>query len=440
MFILSLLKFTKSFASANTTYFKSTKTIAIFKYYFNFSSLNLSYFSSLSLLLLCMLDFNTKGKVFITCKDRSVSYLEQEIRELGFFPVEISRTGIEILASLEECMDLNLHLRTASHVLYEIKSFYLRNADDIYRRFKAIPWEDYLDVDGYFSVNSVAENESITTPLIVNVKVKDAIVDRFRELKGRRPDSGSDFSGLVIQVYWKETQAIVYLNTSGETLAKHGYRKIPGKAPMMEALAAATIFATEWNTRVPFINPMCGSGTLAIEAALIASKRYPGLYRDHYAFQHILGYQAEIFLAKKKKLENKVIHDPGVTIIASDISLQAISFAQENAAFAGVDHMITFQTGDFAETEIPEKPRGVIFFNPEYGERLGDLGELEETYKRMGDFMKQNCAGYRGYIFTGNMDLAKKVGLKASRRIEFWNGTIDCRLLKYDMYAGKGTE
>ena len=387
-----------------------------------------------------MLDFNIKGKVFITCKDRSVGYLEQELRELGFFPVEIRRTGIEIHASLEECMDLNLHLRTASHVLYEIKSFYLRNADDIYRRFKAIPWEDYLDIDGYFSVNSVAENESITTPLIVNVKVKDAIVDRFRELKGRRPDSGSDFSGLVIQVYWKETQAIVYLNTSGETLAKHGYRKIPGKAPMMEALAAATIFATEWNTRVPFINPMCGSGTLAIEAALIASKRFPGLYREEYAFQHILGYQADTFLAKKKKLENKVIHDPEVIIIASDISLQAISFAQENAAFAGVDHMITFQTGDFAETEIPEKPRGVIFFNPEYGERLGDLGELEETYKRMGDFMKQNCAGYRGYIFTGNMDLAKKIGLKASRRIEFWNGTIDCRLLRYDMYEGKGAE
>ena len=387
-----------------------------------------------------MLDFNTKGKVFITCKDRSVSYLEQEIRELGFFPVEISRTGIEILASLEECMDLNLHLRTASHVLYEIKSFYLRNADDIYRRFKAIPWEEYLDVDGYFSVNSVAENESITTPLIVTVKVKDAIVDRFRELKGRRPDSGSDFSGLVIQVYWKETQAIVYLNTSGETLAKHGYRKIPGKAPMMEALAAATIYASEWNTRVPFINPMCGSGTLAIEAALMASKRYPGLYRDHYSFQHILGYDEETFQAKKRKLENKIIANPGVKIIASDISLQAITFARENAAFAGVEDLIDFQTGDFAETEIPEKPRGVIMFNPEYGERLGDLTELEETYKRMGDFMKQKCAGYRGYIFTGNLDLAKKVGLKASRRIEFWNGTIDCRLLKYDMYAGKGTE
>lgn len=384
-----------------------------------------------------MLDFNQKGKVFITCKDRSVMYLEQEVRELGFVPKEITRTGLEIIASLEDCMDLNLHLRTASHVLYEIKSFYLRNAEDIYRRFKAIPWEEYLDVDGYFSVNSVVENESVTTPLIVNVKVKDAIVDRFRELKGRRPDSGSDFIGMVFQVFWKENQASVYLNTSGETLAKHGYRKIPGKAPMMEALAAATIYATEWNTRVPFINPMCGSGTLAIEAALMASKRYPGLYRTEYAFQHILGYDPQAFLAKKKKLESKVIHDPGVVIVASDISLQAISFAQENAAFAGVEHMIDFQVCDFAETEIPERPRGVIMFNPEYGERLGENDELEVTYKRMGDFMKQTCAGYRGYIFTGNLELAKKVGLKASRRIEFWNGTIDCRLLKYEMYEGK---
>ena len=383
-----------------------------------------------------MLDFNQKGKVFVTCKDRSVSYLEQEIRELGFVPKEVTRTGIEISASMEECMDLNFHLRTASQVLYEIKSFYLRSAEDIYRRFKAIPWEEYLDVDGYFSVSSVVENESVTTPLIVNVKVKDAIVDRFRDQFGRRPDSGSDFIGLVFQVYWKETQATVYINTSGETLAKHGYRKIPGKAPMMEALAASTIFATEWNTRVPFINPMCGSGTVAIEAALLASKRYPGLYRDTYSFQFLKGYQEEAFQAKKLKLEKKVIHDPGVKIIASDISLQAISFAQENAAYAGVEHMIDFQVCDFAETEIPEKPRGVIFFNPEYGERLGENEELEGTYKRMGDFMKQKCAGYRGYIFTGNLELAKKVGLKASRRIEFWNGTIDCRLLKYDLYEG----
>jgi len=384
-----------------------------------------------------MLDFNKKSKVFITCKDRSVEYLEKEVRELGFVPDYVMRTGLEISASMEECMDLNLHLRTASHVLYEIKSFYLRSAQDIYRRIKAIEWEEYLDVDGYFSVNSVVDNESVTTPLIVNVKVKDAIVDRFRDKFGRRPDSGSDFSGLVFQLFWKETQARMYINTSGETLAKHGYRKIPGKAPMMEALAAATIYATEWNTRVPFINPMCGSGTLAIEAALMASKRYPGLFREDYAFQHIIGYESEAYVAKKRKLVNKIEEIPELKIVASDISLQAISYAQENAKTAGVDHMIDFQVCDFADTEIPEKPRGVIMFNPEYGDRLGVDDELEEVYRRMGDFMKQKCAGYRGYIFTGNLALAKKVGLKASRRIEFWNGTIDCRLLKYELYSGK---
>ncbi|MAN86690.1 MAG: RNA methyltransferase [Algoriphagus sp.] len=384
-----------------------------------------------------MLDFNERRKVFITCKDRSVTYLEKEVRELGFVPESVQRTGIELIASMEDCMDLNLYLRTASHVLFEIKSFYLRHADDIYRRVKAITWEDYLDVDGYFSINSVADNESVTTPLIVNVKIKDAIVDRFREKFGRRPDSGSEFSGAVFQMFWKDTQATLYINTSGDTLAKHGYRKIPGKAPMMEDLAAATIYATEWNTRVPFINPMCGSGTLAIEAALMATKRFPGLYRSHYAFMSILGYDESAYQAKIKKLEAKIVEVPEVKIIASDISLQAISFAKENAMTAGVDHMIDFQVCDFAETEIPEKPRGVIMFNPEYGERLGEETELEQTYRRIGDFMKQKCAGYRGYIFTGNLELAKKVGLKASRRIEFWNGTIDCRLLKYDLYEGK---
>lgn len=387
-----------------------------------------------------MLDFNERRKVFVTCKDRSVSYLEKEIRELGFVPESVQRTGVELIASMEDCMDLNLHLRTASHVLFEIKSFYLRHADDIYRRVKAISWEDYLDVDGYFSINSVVDNETVTTPLIVNVKVKDAIVDRFREKFGRRPDSGSEFQGAVFQMFWKGTQATLYINTSGETLAKHGYRKIPGKAPMMEDLAAATIYATEWNTRVPFINPMCGSGTLAIEAALMATKRFPGLYRDHYSFMSILGYDENAYHAKIKKLNNKIMEVPEVKIIASDISLQAISFAKENAITAGVDHMIEFQVCDFADTEIPERPRGVIMFNPEYGERLGEETELALTYKRMGDFMKQQCAGYRGYIFTGNMELAKKVGLKASRRIEFWNGTIDCRLLKYDLYEGKREE
>lgn len=384
-----------------------------------------------------MIDFDLKGKVAITCKDRFAPYLEQELLELGFKPKEVFRTHIELYASLNDCIYLNLHLRTASHVLYEIKSFYLHKADDIYRRVKSLPWEEYIDVDTYFSVVSHVDNESVNNPLFVNVKIKDAIVDRFREKFGRRPDTGSSFDGAVFQMFWKETQASIYINTSGETLAKHGYRKIPGHAPMLEALASATILASDWDRNSPFINPMCGSGTLAIEAAMIATGRYPGLNRDHYAFMYVLGYEEEVYQKIRAKMEAKIMEKPNLKIIASDLSEQAILFAKENAGVAGVEELIDFEVCDFEETSVPEGGEGAVFFNPEYGERLGEEEELAATYKRMGDFMKQKCAGYNGFIFTGNMALAKRVGLRTSKRIEFYNGTIDCRLLKYELFKGK---
>lgn len=384
-----------------------------------------------------MIDFNLKGKVVVTCKDRFAPYLEQELMELGFRPIFVSRTFIELHASLNDCMVLNLHLRTASHVLFEIKSFYLHKADDIYRRVKTLPWEEYIDKDSYFSVISTVENETVNNPLFVNVRVKDAIVDRFREKFGRRPDTGSDLNGAVFQMYWKDTQATLYINTSGETLAKHGYRKIPGHAPMLEALASATIYASGWDRNSPFINPMCGSGTLAIEAALIATCRYPGLYRDHYAFMHIEGYDEEIYQKIRAKMEAKVVRKPELKIIASDISGQAVLFSKENAGYAGVEELIDFHCCDFEETPVPEGGEGAVFFNPEYGERLGEEDDLANTYKRMGDFMKQKCAGYNGFIFTGNFALAKKIGLRTSKRIEFYNGTIDCRLLKFELFRGR---
>jgi putative N6-adenine-specific DNA methylase len=383
-----------------------------------------------------MIDFGLKGKVVVTCKDRFSSYLEKELMDLGFKPIKTERTAIELEASLSDCIFLNLHLRTASHVLYEIRSFYLHDADDIYRRIKALPWEDYISESSYFSVISHVDNGSVDNPLFVNVRIKDAIVDRFREKTGIRPDSGSALEGAVFQLFWKETQANLYINTSGETLAKHGYRKIPGKAPMLEALASATILATDWDKNSPFVNPMCGSGTLAIEAAMMATNRFPGLLRDHYAFMHIKGYSEDFYLAEKEKLQSKITELPGLRIIASDISEQAILFSRENASTAGVEDLITFEVGDFEETTVPESESGVVFFNPEYGERLGEEEDLSLTYKRMGDFMKQRCPGYTGFIFTGNVTLGKKVGLRAARRIEFYNGTIDCRLLKFELYKG----
>jgi putative N6-adenine-specific DNA methylase len=383
-----------------------------------------------------MIDFGLKGKVVVTCKDRFSSYLEKELMDLGFKPIKTERTAIELEASLSDCIFLNLHLRTASHVLYEIRSFYLHDADDIYRRIKALPWEDYISESSYFSVISHVDNGSVDNPLFVNVRIKDAIVDRFREKTGIRPDSGSALEGAVFQLFWKETQANLYINTSGETLAKHGYRKIPGKAPMLEALASATILATDWDKNSPFVNPMCGSGTLAIEAAMMATNRFPGLLRDHYAFMHIKGYDEDFYQSEKEKLKAEIIEVPGLKIIASDISEQAILFSRENASTAGVEALIEFEVGDFEETTVPESESGVVFFNPEYGERLGEEEDLSLTYKRMGDFMKQRCPGYTGFIFTGNVTLGKKVGLRAARRIEFYNGTIDCRLLKFELYKG----
>lgn len=379
--------------------------------------------------------FNNSSKVIITCNNRLSPYLQKEIQDLGF-PIKRSfSTGVELEASLNECIKLNLNLRCASQILYSIKSFEAKNADDVYREVAAIAWEDLIDFNGYVSINSNVNNESITTPLFANLKVKDAIADRIKARKGLRPNSGPDLSKTVIHLYWQENQAEIYIDSSGETLAKHGYRKHPGKAPMLEALAAGVVYATEWDKKAPFINPMCGSGTLAIEAALIATNRKPGLFRMNYAFMHILGYDEEVFFEERRRLKADITKKVDLKIVATDISVEAIDISIKNAQTAGVDKLIEFKVCDFRETDIPEE-EGVVVFNPEYGERLGVHSKLEATYKDIGDFLKQSCKGYRGYIFTGNPELAKKIGLRASKKIEFYNGRLDCRLMEYELYQG----
>ncbi|GAA4145470.1 THUMP domain-containing protein [Sphingobacterium kyonggiense] len=379
--------------------------------------------------------FNTQSKVIVTCNRRLSPFLEQEVRDLGFDIKRAFNTGVELKASVNECIKLNLHLHTASQVLYELKAFRANNADELYKNLVQIPWEDLLPIDGYFTVTSNVHNETITTPLFANVKVKDAIVDRIKNKKGMRPNSGPDLNRAVIHLHWMEDRAEIFLDTSGETLAKHSYRKHPGKAPMLEALAAATILATKWNGRSPFVNPMCGSGTLAIEAALMAQTRKPGLLRMNYSFMHFIGYDEEVFFNERRILKDITEKTNLPDIIASDISSEAIEIAKLNARTAGVEHLIKFEVCDFAETTVPVG-QGVIMFNPEYGERLGVHSKLEMTYARIGDFLKKECQGYRGYVFTGNPDLAKKIGLRASRRFEFFNGKLDCRLLQYELYEG----
>ncbi|MES2704524.1 MAG: class I SAM-dependent RNA methyltransferase [Bacteroidota bacterium] len=380
--------------------------------------------------------YTTKAPITITCNKRLAPYVEQEVKDLGFVPDEALITSIRMQGTVNDCIKLNLNLRCASQVLYSLKQFDAVNADDIYRNLVGYPWENILPADGYFSVTSNVLNPTINNNMFANLRVKDAIVDRLRDKRGSRPSTGAELTGAVIHLFWKNESAEVFIDTSGDSLARHGYRKIPGRAPMLEALASATVMATRWDRASPFVNPMCGSGTVAIEAALIATNTRPGLFRLNYAFMHLIGYDEQVYLAEMEQLDKQIIEVPGLRIIASDYSDIAITNAKKNAVAAGVADLIEFAQCDFRETEVPEGGRGVMFMNPEYGERLGKEDELEMTYTQIGDFMKKKCGGYWGYIFTGNLELAKKIGLKAKRRIEFYTSIIDCRMLEFELYEG----
>lgn len=381
--------------------------------------------------------FTTPSRIIITCNKRLTPWLQMEVEELGFKPVRTFATGVELKGTVNDCIKLNLNLRCASQVLYSLYEFRCNSPEELYKKLMTYRWEDLLPTDGYFSVTSHVDNPSVNNTMFTNVKVKDAIADRIRRETAKRPDSGPELDHAVINLYWWEISAEVFLDTSGETLAKHGYRKVPGKAPMLEALTSATLYAAKWDRKSPFINPMCGSGTVAIEAVLLATNRKPGLFRKNYSFMHVKGYDNQVYASEFQKIQDMITEVPGLYVAATDISDDAIKISKINAGIAGIEHLIEFGIYDFEETPVPEGKQGVVYFNPEYGERLGEIQELEATYKRIGDFMKKKCQGYTGYIFTGNMDLAKKIGLKASRRLEFFSAKIDCRLLEYELYAGR---
>jgi 23S rRNA G2445 N2-methylase RlmL len=376
-----------------------------------------------------------KSRILITCPKGIAPYLTDEIRSLGLPVLEERIAAVETEGTLSDAMRLNLHLRTGHRVLFLVRTFKAGTPDELYRKLTGIGWEDYIEADGYVSVTASVENPTIRDSRFAGLKCKDAIVDRIKMKRGRRPDSGPEKRGAAVFLYWRESACSVYLDTTGEPLAKRGYRKIPLQAPMQETLAAAVVLATGWSGEGPFINPMCGSGTLAIEAALIGLNKAPGLLRSGYAFQHLIGFDPAAWQSMRREARAEARKAPGGPVIASDISPEAVKAARQNAKTAGVDHLMEFRVCDYRETPVPEGG-GVIMLNPEYGKRMGEINKLSEIYKGIGDFFKQKGMGCRGYIFTGNLDLAKKVGLRTRRRILFYNGEIECRLLEYDLYAG----
>lgn len=375
------------------------------------------------------------SKILITCAKGITPFLKEELFLLGFPVISETVSGIETEGTMDDTLRLNLLLRTGHRVLFLLREFSARDAADLYRAVSDIAWEEYIAIDGYVCVTSSVDNPTIKTSLFVNVKCKDAIVDRIRKKCGHRPDSGSEKDKAVINLYWKNQDCSIYLDTSGEPLSRRNYRKTPMNAPMQETLAAAVIMASRWKGESHFINPMCGSGTLAIEAALTGLKRASGILRDNFGFMHLKGFNETLWRELRKQAQKEAKKTMDCRIIATDSRRDAVDAARSNAAVAGVEHLIEFAVSEYSGTTIPDGS-GVVILNPEYGERMGKVKELESVYKGIGDFFKQKCGGYTGYIFTGNPDLAKKVGLRAKRRVQFFNGAIDCRLLEYELYKG----
>ena len=378
-----------------------------------------------------------KSKILITCPKGIPPWLAGEVRALGFPVLAEGEAAVETEGTLADTMPLNLHLRTGHRVLYFVAAFPAENPEGLYRGLREIPWEEILYERGehaYLSVTSTVDTPSINDARFVNQKAKDAIVDRMQEKCGLRPDSGPDRDRAVVHVFWRGSGVSLYLDTSGEPLSRRGYRKIPLAAPMQETLAAAVILATGWNGRRGFVNPMCGSGTLAIEAALFAQGKAPGLLRSNYGFIHLRGFDPAAWRAVRAQA-HAAQKETAARIIATDIDPGAVAAAKQNARTAGVEERIEFAVCPFQETTVPERS-GVVVLNPPYGERTGDVSVLAGLYREIGDFFKKRCGGHRGYIFTGNAALGKQVGLRTKRRIPFFNGEIECRLLEYELYEG----
>ncbi|MBN2231215.1 MAG: class I SAM-dependent RNA methyltransferase [Deltaproteobacteria bacterium] len=374
-------------------------------------------------------------RLHLSCARGVAEVLAEEIRACGFIVTAVQPLGVELEGTLRDVMFLNLHARLANRVLLLLDSFPAASPDELYRRVTELGWEEWIPVDGYLSVFSRADVPGIRDTRFLNQKTKDAIVDRFRRRFDQRPDSGPERRGAVVFVHWDRRRCAVYLDTSGESLARRGYRLAGGKAPLQETLAAAIVRLSGWDGRVPLVNPMCGSGTLAIEAALIAANRAPGMKRAHFAFQTLKGFPRGGWPRLRQEAAAAGRQNPGGRIVAADIDPKAVARARENARRAGVEELIEFHVAELDATPVPPGG-GVMLVNPPYGERLGRRDELGETYTRLGDFFKREGAGYVSWVLGGDLELLKQVGLKASRRLTLFNGPLECRLCRYELYTG----
>ena len=325
----------------------------------------------------------------------------------------------------------NLWLRTAIRVLWPILEASVASPEELYAAVQTLDWSRYLTPEHTLAVDCNVRDSNLTHSHYAALKVKDAICDQFVTKTGKRPsvDVETPLVGLNLHVY--QNHATLSLDSSGESLHKRGYRPILTKAPLNEALAAGLILQTGWRGDVPLVDPLCGSGTLCIEAAWMALKRPPGLTRKRFGFMGWMDYNVELWTDLRDEARGQVRKSLEQPILGFDVRSDAARFAQTNARAAGIGHLLKIAVRDVADFQPPPGPPGILICNPPYGERIGEEKELRGLYRTIGEVFRDRCRGWTLCIFTGNASLARQIGMKPAQSFDFFNGKIPCRLLRF---------
>src|SRR5690554_802358 len=359
--------------------------------------------------------------------------LKDELKELGYDKVELLNRAVQLNGGWEDVYRLNYRCRLAISVLVKVKSFTIHKEDDLYKEAKKIDWTSYFDMDKTFAVKGAVFSTLFKHTQYPFLLVKDAIADVFREkCDDKRPDVNLKSPQVMFDVYIKERSVVSSLNTSGVPLFQRGYRQEVGDAPMNEVLAAGILRMSGWDRKSTLIDPMCGSGTIAIEAALWAADIPAMIERSHFAFKNFKSFDAEAW-EKVRSEGNQRPVKLGFDILASDIDGEMIKKARRNSRMAPIGNMVTWEIKDALELEAPDD-KGILICNPPYGERMGE--EVEELYTSLGDLFKQSFLGYDCWVVSSNIDALKNLGLRPSQKIKVFNGNLECSLRQFQIFAG----
>ena len=360
--------------------------------------------------------------------------LAEELRQLGAQEITVLNRAVSFVGDLGFMYKANLCLRTAIRILQPIHQLTARRDVQLYEEVKKFDWDQYIDLNNTIAVNAAVNSDFFNHSHYVALKVKDGIVDYFRDKsRGKRPNVDVKNPDVRINVHISNDKCNISLDSSGDSLHKRGYRHVTNNAPISEVLAAGLILLSDWDRESDFLDPMCGSGTIAIEAAMIACNIPPALHRKEFGFMNWKNFDDQLWKIIKDYALKKVKDFPG-KIIACDRAFASIRKTEANIKDALLDDIIEVHRMNFIKKPYQFENKGVVLFNPPYGERLE--ADVNELYEKIGDTFKKNYSGCSAWLITSDMEALKHIGLKHTRRIKLYNGQLECRFLKYEMYKG----